>query len=96
MSMRYKLAPGTGDCPPIAAARVLWLTLEAFQSQLPELQKRGFPPADPTTGNFDMDAINAWRKSRYPHLFAQNLTPVTPARNAADVVRARLTGARSG
>lgn len=96
MSMRYKLAPGTGDCPPIAAARALWLTLEAFEEMLPELVLRGFPAADPTTGNFDMDAINAWRKSRYPHLFAANLTPVPTARNASDVVRARLAGVRGG
>lgn len=96
MTMRYKLAPGSGDCPPIAAARVLWLTLEAFEAKLPELLARGFPPADATTGNFDMDAINAWRRSRYPHLYGDRLTPVTPARHAGDVVRARMTGARSG
>jgi hypothetical protein len=96
MTMRYKLAPGTGDCPPIAAARALWLTLEAFQEKLPDLVKRGFPPPDQTTGNFDMDAINAWRRSRYPHLFRENLTPVTTARNASDVVRERLTGVRGG
>lgn len=96
MSMRYKLAPGSGDCPPIAAARALWLTLEQFQAKLPELRTRGFPDPDPTTGNFDMDAINAWRRRRFPHLFAENLTPVTPARNASDVVRARLTGGRGG
>lgn len=96
MSMRYKLAPGTGDCPPIAAARVLWLTLEVFQAQLPELQKRGFPAPDPTTGNFDMDAINAWRKSRYPHLYPDSLTPATTARDAKDVVAGRVARIRSG
>lgn len=96
MTMRYKLAPGSGDCPPIAAARVLWLDLKAFQEKLPELIARGFPQPDQTTGNFDMDAITAWRQSRYPHLFAQNLTPAPTARNADDVVRSRLAGARSG
>lgn len=92
--MRYKLAPGTGDCPPIAAARVLWLTLEEFRAKLPELQARGFPAPDATTGNFDMDAIHAWRKSRYPHLFQQQLTPPATARHASEVVRARLAGIR--
>jgi hypothetical protein len=95
MSMRYKLPPG-GDCPPIAAARVMWLTIEAFQEKLPALLERKFPPPDPTTGNFDMDAINAWRRSRYPHLFREDLTPAPTARNADDVVRSRLAGARSG
>src|SRR5436305_8505334 len=65
MSMRFRLPPG-GDCPPIAAARRLWLTLEAFHDILPALQERGFPQADPTTGNFDLEAIDAWRRSRNP------------------------------
>jgi len=94
--MRYKQAPGTGDCPPIAAARALWLTLEAFQAKLPELLARGFPPPDQTTGNFDMDAINAWRRSRFPHLYSARLTPAPAARNASDVVRERMAGLKSG
>src|SRR5690348_7189534 len=94
MSMRYKLAPGTGDCPPIAAARALWLTLEDFNAKLPELLARGFPPADPTTGNFDMDAINAWRRSRNPQIYGAQLTPPATARDAKDVVRQRLEGIR--
>lgn len=94
--MRYKLAPGTGDCPPIAAARALWLTLEEFQNKLGALRQRGFPEADPTTGNFDMDAITAWRRARYPHLFRTDLTPAPAARDARDVVRGRLAGVRDG
>lgn len=95
MSMRYKLPPG-GDCPPEAAARRLWLTLEKFRERLPELLERGFPPADPVTGNFDMDAIDAWRRGRYPQLFRENLTPPATARNAGDVLRMRLAGRRDG
>lgn len=98
MSMRYKpRGDVAGDCPPVAAARILWLSLEQFERKLPELVKRGFPPPDPTTGMFDMDAINAWRKQRNKQLFqSSDLTPVTPARNADDVVRLRLTGGRGG
>lgn len=93
MSMRYKLAPGSGDCPPIAAARVMFLGLEQFQEKLPELLSRGFPPPDPTTGNFDMDAINVWRQLRNKQLFpSASLTPPPIARHADDVVRARLRG----
>lgn len=95
MSMRFKLPPG-GDCPPIAAARRIWLSLEEFKEQLPALTQRGFPQADATTGNYDLDAIDAWRKARYPHLFAERLTPAPTARNANDVVRGRLTGIRVG
>lgn len=89
MSMRYKLPPG-GDCPPIAAARRIWLSPEEFDKQLPELVARGFPQPDPTTGNYDLDAIDAWRRGRYPHLFRTQLTPPTGARNANDVVLERL------
>jgi hypothetical protein len=97
MSMRYKLAPGTGDCPPIAAARALWLTLEAFEEKLPDLIARGFPAPDPTTGNFDMDAITAWRRLRNKQLFpSDNLTPPPTARHANDVTRERLRGKLDG
>lgn len=96
MSMRYKLAPGSGDCPPIAAARVLWLSLEAFEAKLPELLARKFPAPDPTTGNFDMDAINAWRRLRNPQVYPAQLTPAPAARNADDVVRRRLAGVQGG
>lgn len=93
--MRYKIAPGSGDCPPIAAARVLFLTLEQFTAKLPELLGRGFPPADPTTGNYDMDAINVWRADRNKQLFpSSGLTPPPAARHAGDVVRDRLRGKR--
>jgi hypothetical protein len=93
--MRFKLPPG-GDCPPIAAARRIWLTLEQFDAQLPALLQRGFPQADPTTGNFDLDAIDAWRHQRYPHLFAERLTLAPTARNAKDVVAERVARIRSG
>lgn len=95
MTMRFKLPPG-GDCPPIAAARRLWLSLEEFRSQLPDLMQRGFPPADKSTGNFDLDAIDAWRRARYPHLFADRLTLAPTARNASDVVAERVARIRSG
>jgi hypothetical protein len=96
MSMRYKMPAGTGDCPPAAAARVLWLSLPEFYAKLPDLRARGFPAPDPTTGNYDMDAITAWRKQRHPQVYGEQLTPVTTARNANDVVRARLAGGRGG
>jgi hypothetical protein len=94
--MRFKLPPG-GDCPPIAAARRIWLTLDEFNAQLPELLQRGFPPADSTTGNYCIEAIDAWRcNARYPHLFADRLTLAPTARNARDVVADRVARIRSG
>jgi hypothetical protein len=61
--IRYRVDPG--DIPPEKAARRLHLPLQRFNELLPDLLKRGFPAADPTTGNFDLDAINLWRKDRH-------------------------------
>ncbi|MEY9578694.1 hypothetical protein ABIE88_006270 [Bradyrhizobium diazoefficiens] len=67
MAIRFKIQPG--DVPAAEAARRLGLSLEAFNLALPNLIKRGFPRPDPDTGNFDLDAIDAWRRRRNPHLF---------------------------
>jgi len=72
MTLRFKLPPG-GDVPPTTAARRMGLSLDAFRDALPELVARGFPRADETTGNFDLDAIDAWRRNRNPHLFHDHL-----------------------
>jgi hypothetical protein len=61
--IRYRVDPG--DIPADKAARRLHLTPERFAELLPELQRRGFPAADPTTGMFDLDAIDLWRKGRH-------------------------------
>jgi hypothetical protein len=58
-----------GDAPPEKAARRLHLTEAQFAEVLPRLLLRGFPAADPDTGMFDLDAIDAWRKRRPPALF---------------------------
>jgi len=83
MTMRFRLPPG-GDVPPVTAARRLALTLEAFEHSLQTLLARGFPPADATTGNFDLDAIDAWRRSRHPQLFPSDRLLVGPAATDAD------------
>jgi hypothetical protein len=97
MSQRYKL-PAGGDVPAAAAARRLALSLEAFTLALPDLINRGFPHADPTTGNYCLEAIDAWRlQGRYPRFFpSDQLMPVTGARDARDVVSNRLTRLRGG
>lgn len=91
MSMRFRLPPG-GDVPPVVAARRLGLSLDAFHGALPQLLQAGFPGADRITGNFDLDAIDAWRRRRHAHLFG--LTTPSAARDARDVVAQRV--ARQG
>jgi len=96
MALRFKLPPG-GDIPPVAAARRMGLSLDAFRDALPGLIARGFPQADETTGNFDLDAIDVWRRTRNPHLFpdcsdlseSPLKSPVT-ATNAEEVIRQKI------
>jgi hypothetical protein len=68
--IRFRVDPG--DVPAEKAARRLCLTEQQFTAQLPQLLLRGFPPADPTTGMYDLDAINAWRRLRHRHLFERD------------------------
>jgi hypothetical protein len=90
--LRFKLPPG-GDVPPVTAARRMGLTLEAFSDALPALVARGFPSADATTGNYDLDAIDVWRRTRYPKLFF-DAAHLEPSRDAERIVAQRLATAR--
>jgi hypothetical protein len=98
MTMRFHLPPG-GDISPAAAARRLGLSLPEFELALPKLQARTppFPAPDPTTGNYDLDAIEKWRQARFPQLFpATSLTSSPAARDARDVVGPRLARLQRG
>jgi hypothetical protein len=90
--MRFRVQPG--DVPPHAAARRLGLTCAEFDDVLPRLLARGFPQKDPDTGNYDLDAIDQWRKRRYPQLFTLTTTPT--ALDANDVVSKRIARLRDG
>jgi hypothetical protein len=60
--IRFKVEPR--DIPAAKAARRLHLSLDEFRAKLPQLVRRGFPPADPTTGMFYLPAIDQWMASR--------------------------------
>jgi hypothetical protein len=76
--IRHRVDPG--DVPPEKAARRLGVTLQRFNEVLPRLLDRGFPPADPDTGCYDLDAIDQWRRLRTPKLFGLTIgTPVAQA-----------------
>jgi hypothetical protein len=83
---RLRVQPG--DVPASAAAQRMGMTLEAFSDALPNLIARGFPAADPDTKNFDLDAIDQWRRSRHPHLYGGRAD--FGARDAATVARDRI------
>lgn len=83
-AIRFKVDPR--DVPPVMAARRLGLTVEQFEAALPRLLGRGFPPSDPDTGNYDLDAIDAWRGARHRRL----LQKPAPEDQYSGVVSARL------
>jgi hypothetical protein len=89
--MRFHIEPR--DVPLEVAARRLGKTRADLEMMLPDLLARGFPHADPTTGNFDLSAIDRWCDARHPHLFGAGAAP--QARDARDVVQDRLARLRA-
>lgn len=83
-AVRFPVDPG--DVSPEKAARRLHLTLAQFEDVLPKLLARGFPPADPDTGMYDLEAIDRWRHLRNPRFFPEL---VAPARSESDDEAAR-------
>jgi hypothetical protein len=77
--IRFAVEPR--DVPPSKAARRLHLSLEEFRAKLPELLKRGFPGADPTTGMFFLPAIDKWMAARH------GLTNITNACDDSEIDR---------
>jgi hypothetical protein len=92
MSARFRIQPG--DVPAAMAAARLGVSPEAFEAALPNLLSRGFPKPDPDTKNFDLDAIDAWRRARHPHLFGGR--GELGARDASSVVADRIAALRGG
>jgi hypothetical protein len=80
--------------PANAAARLIGLEIDAFRARLPELVRRGFPEADPTTDLFDPIAIDRWCDARYPHLFRSTNLPESADPHA--IIRERMARARHG
>jgi hypothetical protein len=84
--MRFRIEPG--DVPAEMAARRLGLSLEQFEKMLPALLQRGFPPPDPTTDNFCLEAVDQWRIRRYPSLFP--LPAIERPKTDRETVRSRI------
>lgn len=76
--------PDRGDVPPEIIAQRLGLPLVDFERVRPDLERRGFPGPDPTTGRYCIEAVDRWRLRRFPRLFPE-LT-VSPAAVDADAV----------
>jgi hypothetical protein len=88
--VRFRVEPR--DVPPAIAARRLGLEPAQFEAALPALLARSFPSPDPTTGNFDIEAINRWCDARHAHLFGA--AAVIGPRDASTVVKDRIAALR--
>ena len=63
--IRIRFSVNPRDVPAQKAARRLHLTEAEFDAVKEELFARNFPRPDPTTGMYDLDAIDAWMTSRH-------------------------------
>jgi hypothetical protein len=82
--IRFRVDPR--DVPSEKAARRLHLTPTDFGAKLPALLARGFPQPDPTTGMFDLAAIEEWMTGRHsPNPRPSALTAEPKPRNAQEV-----------
>jgi hypothetical protein len=88
----FQIQPG--DVPLAVAAHRMGMAVAAFEAALPRLFARGFPRPDPDTANFDLEAIDAWRRARHHHLYGNG--GEFGARDASDVVGDRIAALRGG
>jgi hypothetical protein len=81
--------PDRGDVAPSIVAARLGLSLSEFEAQRLELERRGFPGPDKTTGRYCMEAVDRWRLRRHARLFPE-LTAATGAMDAGAVFEERM------
>lgn len=81
--------PDRGDVSAALIALRLGLSSADFEIRRSELEKRGFPEADPTTGLYAIEAVDRWRLRRYPRLFPE-LTASPSATHAEAVFNERM------
>ena len=81
--------PDRGDVPRAIIALRLGLTVSDFELRRPELERRGFPAADPTTGHYCIEAVDRWRLRRHPRLFPE-LAHAPTAMDASAVFNERM------
>src|SRR5580704_4726417 len=87
--------PDRGDVPPAVAAQRLGMSLADFEVSRGELERRGFPEPDPTTGRYCIEAVDRWRLRRFPRLFPE-LTVSHAAVDARIVIDDRLRAMEGG
>jgi hypothetical protein len=80
---------------PSLVAQRLGMSLPDFEACRVELERRGFPQRDPTTGRYCIEAVDRWRLRRFPRLFPE-LTIAPTAVDARTVIDDRLRALEEG
>jgi hypothetical protein len=81
--------PERGDVTLGIVAQRLGLPLADFHRFRADLERRGIPEPDPTTGRYCIEAVDRWRLRRFPRLFPE-LTGNPTAVDARIVAEERL------
>ncbi|MHB2205254.1 hypothetical protein [Methylobacterium sp. CM6257] len=72
-AIRFRIDPAY--VPADKIARRLHLTEAQFEACRPRLFARGFPTPDETTGMYDLEAVDRWRKRQRPDLYPELTAP---------------------
>lgn len=81
--------PDKGDIARALVAQRLGMSVADFDARRADLEARGFPEADETTGLYAVEAVDRWRLRRYPRLFPE-LTASRAAVDAGAVFEQRM------
>lgn len=87
--------PDRGDVPPAVVAQRLRMSLADFELHGADLELRGVPERDPTTGRYCIETVDRWRLRRSPRLFPE-LTGTPVAVHAGAVFEERLRSLEKG
>lgn len=68
-AIRFRVDPAYAPADKIA--RRLCLSEAQFEACRPQLFARGFPMPDETTGMYDLEAVDRWRKRQRPDLYPE-------------------------
>ena len=80
---RRPVIPLRGDVSRSHVAQLMGLSGPDFDAVRPQLEERGFPRPDPTTGLYCIEAVDRWRLRRHASMFPQ-LTGAGGPTNASD------------
>lgn len=80
--------------PAGAVAKLLGLSVQEFETMRPQLEARGFPLPDITTGKWCIESVDHWRRLRNAHLHPELAATPGGAVDARSVAHERIAAMR--